>query len=111
MSITVRKRGNKRTVKLSGDVTIFEISEMWQKLDPVLRETDEIDIDLGGVSDIDTAGLQLLMVAKKAEQESAKSVHLLNHSEAVIDALEVFDLAGYFGDPLVLESADKGDKS
>jgi hypothetical protein len=33
-----------------------------------------------------------------------KELHLVAHSQAVLEAFELLDLAAYFGDPLVMPS-------
>jgi anti-anti-sigma factor len=104
MSITIESENGLSHVKLAGELTIFYADELWPQLWQGLQEAQEVEIDLNGVSEIDTAGIQLLMMAKKNEKSAGKTVRVLNHSQSVLEAFELYDLAGYFGDPLVLES-------
>jgi anti-anti-sigma factor len=104
MSITVETKGTQQYVTVVGELTVFTVSDLWQALWQVLKGAGEVEIDLGGVSDIDTAGIQLLMVVKMIVEENDQSVRFVNHSKVVVDGFECFDLAGYFGDPLVLQS-------
>jgi anti-anti-sigma factor len=105
MSITVETESGLSRVNLTGELTIFYADELWARLWQGLQEAQEVEIDLSGVSEIDTAGIQLLMMAKKTEKNTNMTVRVVNHSQSVLEAFEIYDLAGYFGDPLVLESA------
>jgi anti-sigma B factor antagonist len=108
MSITIESTATQECITMTGELTIFTVSELWQSLQQPLSSGKEVQIDLLGVSEFDTAGIQLLMVAKQLVQKSSGSLCFLNHSQTVIDGLQLFDLAGYFGDPLVLKSAQRG---
>ncbi|GAB4403563.1 MAG: hypothetical protein OHK0048_22580 [Rhodoferax sp.] len=87
-------------LRIEGELTIFRAME----LKPVLlaNPTPEA-IDLSGVTDFDTAGLQLLMMAKRAAQAQGRDVRLINHSPVVLDVFERLNVAGFFGDHLVID--------
>jgi anti-anti-sigma factor len=104
MSITVESHEAMESIRLAGELTIFNVSEMWRSMLQLLNGTEEIEIDLHGVSEIDTAGIQLLMLLKMAVEKRGRSARFVNHSKEVLDGIELFDLASYFGDPLVLKS-------
>jgi anti-sigma B factor antagonist len=55
---------------------------------------------------MDSAGLQLLLAAKKTAQQSGYPLHLIMHSHAVLDALELCQLTAFFGDPTLMPHAD-----
>jgi anti-anti-sigma factor len=85
---------------IEGELTIFRAAE----LKPVLLDPSQsIEVDLSGVSDIDTAGLQLLMMAKKAAQAQDRCLRLVRHSPAVTELFERLNVTAWFGDPLVIE--------
>jgi anti-sigma B factor antagonist len=89
------------TLRIDGELTIFRATE----LKPVLLPTPPLtDIDLSGVTDLDTAGVQLLMLAKKAALAEGRELRLVGHSPAVLDVFELLNVAAYFGDPLVMDS-------
>ncbi len=91
----------KNTLRIEGELTIFRAAE----LKPVLLATPPVAvIDLSGVTEIDTAGVQLLMLAKKTAQAQQRDVKLVAHSPAVIEVFELLNVAAYFGDHLVMES-------
>ncbi len=63
--------------------------------------TQELQLDLSAVTEIDSAGLQLLLLLKAEAQKRVFTLRLLRHSEAVIEVFELLKLGTYFGDPIV----------
>ncbi len=88
-------------LRIEGELTIFRAAELMPAL---LRQPPPLEIDLSGVTDFDTAGLQLLMLAKKSAQAAKRELRLVGHSPAVIDVFELLNVAAYFGDHLVMDS-------
>ncbi len=83
---------------LAGELTIFRAAELM----PILLEDPRpLVIDLSGVTEIDTAGVQLLMQAKKMALQCQATFSLVACSSAVLDVLEIFNLLGYFEVSLV----------
>lgn len=89
-------------LRIDGEMTIYRAGELKQTLLDALAGQGALDIDLAGVTEIDTAGVQLLMLAKKTAQERQCELRLGAHSEAVTQVFELLNLATYFGDPLVV---------
>ena len=89
---------------ISGEFTIFRAAEFKQTM---FAEPLATEIDLSGVTEMDSAGLQLLMLAKTTAQEQGRELRLVGHSDAVIDVFELLNVAGYFGDPVVMDSRTK----
>lgn len=108
MSITVKKAGKQHLISIKGEMSIYSAMGLWQALLDAVNKAKKAEIDLSGVSEIDSAGIQLLMMAKRIAIESGKELQLVNHSQSIVDVIEVFNLTGYFGDPVVLLSG-KGD--
>jgi anti-anti-sigma factor len=78
---------------LEGELTIFRAAE----LKPVLLGNPRpLAIHLSGVTEIDTAGVQLLMQAKKMALQSQARLSLVACSPAVLDVLDIFNLLTYF---------------
>jgi len=96
------------TLPIVGELTIFRA----QELKPVLlSDTAMHEIDLSGVTDLDTAGVQLLMLVKKTARAQGRDVRLSGHSPAVIEVFELLNVAGYFGDHLVIDSRSTTSRS
>ena len=71
-----------------------------------LGSTDELELDLMQVGDIDTAGLQLLILLKKEAQRTGKRLSIVAHSQAVRAVIDFCNLAAELGDPLVIPAAE-----
>lgn len=102
------------TLRLDGELTIYRAQELKQALLEPLASNTVLEIDLSGVSEIDTAGMQLLILAKVQARARKSELNLVAHSPAVLDALEVLNLAGYFGDQVLVPphaAKEKGSKS
>ena len=95
-------------LRIQGEFTIFRAME----LKPVLLASPPVDeIDLSGVTELDTAGVQLLMLAKKTALAQQRDVKLVAHSAAVLEVFELLNVAAYFGDPLVMDSRTTSTRS
>lgn len=90
---------------IAGEFTIFTAADCKKRLLDALKEAgDEIEIDLSEVTEIDSAGLQLMVLAKIEGNLRGKTVRFAGHSAAVLDLLDLCDLSGFFGDPLLISS-------
>ena len=87
---------------LDGEMTIYNAVATKEKLLAALAAAQELELDLGQVAEIDTAGCQLLILAKREATRLGKSLHLVAHSAAVLDVLNFYNVAAFFGDPLVI---------
>jgi anti-anti-sigma factor len=86
---------------IEGEMTIYTVREIKHQLMQVPNSQDTA-IDLSGVTEIDTAGLQLLVLVKREARKHHSTLRLKAHSPAVIEAIDVCNLAGYFSDPMVV---------
>jgi anti-anti-sigma regulatory factor len=93
-----------QVLKIEGELTIFRALELKPAL---LADPAPTEIDLSAVTEIDTAGVQLLMLAKRTALEAKRELHLVAHSAAVIEVFELLNVAAYFGDHLVMDSSEK----
>ena len=96
---------------IEGELTIYEAAEFKEPMLATLVEHQEVDFDLAGVQEIDSAGLQLLILAKREAKGSGKSLKLSNHSQPVLDIFDLCDLFHFFGDQVVFVVKDAGQKN
>ena len=89
-------------LSLSGDLTIYHALEQKQLMLDALAATDELELNLSQVGEIDTAGLQLLILLKKEAQKAGKRVRIVAHSQAVSSVIDFCNMAAEFGDPVVI---------
>jgi anti-anti-sigma factor len=75
---------------LQGALGIYTAPSICAQLLELLAGQDALDIDLAGVIEIDTAGLQLMLLAKR---QPDKTVRFVCHSEPVRNLVEFANLA------------------
>ena len=93
-------------LSLAEDLTIYHALEQKTHLLDALVASDELELDLLQVGEIDTAGLQLLLLLKKEAQRTHKQVSIVAHSQAVRSVIDFCNLATELGDPLVIPAAE-----
>ena len=87
---------------LSGDLTIYTASDLKQQFSELLEARSEWEVDLSGVAEIDTAGLQLMLLLKRKPGANISFVH---HSSAVLRVVDLANLAGTLGDPVLISAS------
>ena len=97
---------SRQLLSLTEDLTIYHALEQKHRLLDALGSTDELELDLMQVGDIDTAGLQLLILLKKEAQRTGKRLAIVAHSQAVRSVIDFCNLAAELGDPLVIPAAE-----
>ncbi|MBI5256515.1 MAG: STAS domain-containing protein [Burkholderiales bacterium] len=80
---------------LDGELTIFRAAELKQAL---LGSPRPELLDLSGVTEIDTAGLQLLLLARQEALQQQRPLRLQAPSAVVADVLTLLNLTSHFGD-------------
>lgn len=89
-------------IHLDGELTIYNVAELKTHFMDVLDDSRDLDIDLGNITKIDSAGVQLLIWIKKERQRLNKIMTLSNHGPEVLEVFELFGLVSLFNDPIVL---------
>lgn len=81
-----------RHVEFDGELTIVTAAERYQLLCSALASASQIGLDLSRVTEFDTAGLQLLLLARREATLRGATVTLLDPSEAVRAGLSIVHL-------------------
>jgi anti-anti-sigma factor len=95
------------TLRHEGPLTIYEAPASWRRFMDQLAVSRGLELDLGGVTEIDSAGLQVLMMIKRCGRETGKPVSFIHHSVPVQEVIDLCQLAAVFGDPLVMSEAER----
>ena len=104
-SQTTTEGGTRLTV--DGDLTIYHAGEIKQRRIDGIRAGSVLELDLSHVGEVDTAGFQLLALAKRESQKLGHSLRIVGHSEAVREVIEFFNMVAFFGDPLVISASER----
>ena len=91
-------------ISLDGEMTIYRAADLKVAVLEALRKTPVLEVDLSGVTELDTAGLQVLMLAKQTAAAEQRELRLLQHSPAVVEIFEMLDLVAFFGDAVLIHA-------
>lgn len=94
-------------LSLDADLTIYNAVEMKRQLLDAVRSRKTLELDLSRVGEMDTAGFQLLVLAKREAQRLGRTLRIVAHSPAVLEVIEFYNMVAYFGDPVVIPAAER----
>ena len=89
------------------DLTVYNAIDAKRKLLDAVHGTQKLELDLSQVGEMDTAGFQLLVLAKREAQKLERSLSIVAHSPAVREVIEFYNMVGFFGDPVVIPAAER----
>jgi anti-sigma B factor antagonist len=87
--------------RVDGELTIYRAAELAVQLSTALAEAPAgapFVIDLAGVTEMDSAGAQLLMAARRSALAAGRELKLAGHSEAVREVFDILELDALFAD-------------
>jgi anti-anti-sigma factor len=97
MTIRIETGADKRCcVFVDGNMTIYEAATDKLVVLQALAEANETEIDLSSVREMDTAGLQILILAKRESVKAGKVMRLVAPSPISLDVIDRYGLASYF---------------
>ncbi|CAB1369427.1 STAS domain-containing protein [Denitratisoma oestradiolicum] len=91
---------------LDGSLLIYNAEETKHRLIDTLETVQLLELDLSHVSEIDTAGMQLLILVKQESLRHDKTLRIVAHSPAVQEVIEFFNMVSFFGDPVVIPAGE-----
>jgi anti-anti-sigma factor len=97
MAIKLKNKHGVCRIKPEGEMTIYTAAGMKESLLSALQKCNTLEIDLAKVGEMDSAGFQLLLLLKREADNQGKSLRLSNHSQAALEVLNLFQMAGHFG--------------
>lgn len=86
---------------LDGPMTIYNAGEIKAQLLSALQRASILEIDLSHVGEMDTAGFQLLVMAKRETQRLGHTLRIVAHSPAVREVIDFYNMDAFFGDPMI----------
>lgn len=95
---TAREDAAPVRMSLAGTMTIYEAAAQKVQLLAALAAAPALELDLGGVEEADTAGLQLLLLLRREAASSGKPVRAVSLSPALVEVLDRYGLGSTFAD-------------
>ncbi len=107
MMIHVETEEGRRRLRIGGELNVYSAPELKRQLLDHLDAAPELEINLSQVGEMDTAGFQVLCLAKREAMKNGKTLRLTSHSPAVLEVMDLYNMAAYFGDPVVISRTRK----
>lgn len=86
-------------VTASGDLTIYHAAELHRVLTAQIAQSATLAIDLSQVAEIDTAGMQTLLVAQRGAQAAGGGLAVVEWSAPALECVRLLNLADALGAP------------
>lgn len=86
------------TVRLSGDLNIYHAVAARDALLPLVAQHRSLVVDLAGVGEFDTAGVQVLLAGRRDAAAGGGEIRLAGRSKSVVQVLDAMNLSGMFDD-------------
>ena len=90
------------TVLQPEKMSIYAAMDLRSLFSATLMDHDQIEVNLSNVTEIDSAGLQLMIALKNDALKQGKNIIFTEHSTDVMDFLELFNMIKFFGDPVIM---------
>ena len=89
--------------RIEGEFSIYRAAELAVAMKAALAGVPSggtFEVDLSDVAEMDSAGVQLLISAKRSADESGRTLRIAGASQAVAEVLRTLRLASHFGHAL-----------
>ena len=98
MPVALRKRKKEHALAFTEEVTIYQAEAIAGQLKEVVDSLKEshkpLVLDLKGVTDMDSSGVQLLLALKKSLAAKDFAVDRTDHGSASLSIFELYQLTG-----------------
>jgi anti-anti-sigma factor len=103
------QKDHQPALALAGALTIYTVAQARQEIPQRLAKLKAPVLDLSGVEELDTAGVQLLLWLKGEAAGRGAALTLIDRSPAVVEVLDLLRQTSTFGDTILLSpSPDRG---
>lgn len=96
---TPRRKSRTPALRLGGDLNIYTVATVQQQLLKALNGGQPIDLDLGEVSEFDSAGVQQLLVLKRECDALGRGLRITAISDSVREVFTLLNLNELFAVP------------
>ena len=102
MQIECERDGGRSRMTVEGDLTIYSAADFKQQLLEEIDRATAIELQLGSVEELDSAGVQVLLMGLREAGRRNVPFELTQHSETVFDVINLLGLQSQFGEPVVI---------
>lgn len=87
MAVCVAREGNAAQVSIEGEMTIFTALELRDEMFAALQPGSELTVDMSCVTEMDSSGIQLLLMMRKETTEQGGTFKLGSTSVAAANVM------------------------
>jgi anti-sigma B factor antagonist len=87
------KQSRDSVLRLQGEMTIYRAGELAQHVLAAVRQQARPRVDLSEVTEFDTSGIQILLMARRLAAAGEIPLQVVNPSECVRDVLSLCNLS------------------
>lgn len=95
MEIKLENKDGLLTARISGEMNIYHAHGLKQGVMEALASSGPLQIDLSGATELDSTGLQLLLMARSEAERSGRTFSVVNASEAASAVIDLFYVGEY----------------
>ena len=103
----IQKRNNSTEITISGELNIYCAMELYQQHIQNIKFKELVTFKLSGITEIDTAGAQLLILLFKEALIRNVNYVIASTSTALDEYITLFNLQSYFNAHADVSSEDK----
>lgn len=92
---------------IEGEMNIYTALALKDRLLSPLDQCTDLQFDLSGVTEIDSAGVQLLVLVKNECGARGKELRITGHSAPVKEIMDLYNLESFLGDPVSARSQEQ----
>lgn len=107
--ISFEEQGQLCCAKIEGDLTIYTAAELKPDFERLIADPRDMELSLVNVSEIDSSGIQWLMLIQRERSRDNLSFRLIDHSNEVLQVFKDLELFSYFKEPIISDQA-KGEQ-
>ncbi len=97
MNINAQNNNGLCRLKIEDEMTISTAAGLKKALLDNLAGCRELEIDLSHVNEMDTAGFQVLYLARREADISGKAFRIVSPGPKILSVLQLYNMKGFFG--------------
>ncbi|MBR9827627.1 MAG: STAS domain-containing protein [Oceanospirillales bacterium] len=92
MGLEIKQDNTTAFVGVQDEMTIYTVALHWDQLSPLLAQVKAMELDLSAVTEIDSAGVQLLLALKQESTRLHNRFELCRPNDGVVELLQLLRL-------------------
>jgi anti-anti-sigma factor len=99
IEIEISVDGSRATVSVSGELDLLSAPTLAERLDALGGDVKAVELDLSGLTFVDSSGLNALLTARRRLDEAGGECHVTTASDVAVRLFEVAGVRELLGPP------------